>query len=227
MSSLWGSLIPLILASALVPVQIMITLLLLRSSSGKITAWAFAAGMTLVRLLQGAIFGLVLSNASTVNVDQGGPGLVLSIVLMVLGIVFLATGAKSMLTGEDPDAPPPKWLTMTEGMKPAKAFLFGGGLLLLAPKFWVFTLGAIGAIGAANLGQPSAGLTFLAFAVLAQGITLAILLYATLAPRQSRHTLNAAAQWLEDKNRLIMIVVELVFGIWFSTKGLFGLGLFS
>ena len=227
MSSLWGSLVPLILASMFVPVQIMITLLLLRSSSGKVTAWAFAAGMTVVRLLQGAIFGLVLSNATTANADQGGPGLVLSIVLLVLGVVFLATGAKSMMTGEDPDAPPPKWLTMTEGMGPAKAFLLGGGLLLVAPKFWVFTLGAIGAIGAANLGQPSAGLTFVVFAVLAQGLTLAILLYATMAPRQSRHVLDATAQWLEDKNREIMIVIGLVFGIWFSAKGLVGLGLFS
>ena len=225
MSSLWGSLIPLILGSALVPIQVMITLLFLRSSSGKITAWAFVAGMTFVRLLQGGIFGLVLSNAVKATAEQGGPGLVLSIVLLVLGVVFLTTAAKSATTGEDTDAPPPKWLTMTESMKPARAFLFGGALLLLAPKFWIFTLGAIGAIGAANLGQPSAGLMFLLFVVLAQSLSLAVLVYAAVAPRQSEHVLEAVATWLRQHNRVLMIIIGLVFGIWFCAKGLAGLGI--
>jgi threonine/homoserine/homoserine lactone efflux protein len=204
----------------------MITLLFLRSSSGKRTAWAFVAGMTTTRLLQGGIFGLVLANAAKATAQQGGQGLVLSVVLLVLGIVFLATGAKSMMTGDDPDAPPPKWLTMTESMKPAKAFLFGAALLLVAPKFWIFTLGAIGAIGAANLGQPSASLMFLLFVVLAQFLSLAVLVYAAVAPRQSEHVLDAAAAWLRSHNRVMMIVIGLVFGIWFSVKGLVGLGLF-
>ena len=39
----------------------------------------------------------------------------------------------SALFGEDADAPPPKWLTLTESMKPARAFLFGGALLLDEP----------------------------------------------------------------------------------------------
>ena len=114
---------------------------------------------------------------------------------------------------------------MTEGMKPAKAFLLGAGMLLLAPKFWIFTLGAISAIGTANLGQPNATLTFILFVALAESLSLLVLVYAALAPRQSQHVLDAAASWLRRHNRVIMIVIGLVFGVWFSLKGLSGLGI--
>ena len=63
MNGLWSSLIPLIVGSALVPIQIVITVLLLRSSAGRITAVAWVAGMTTVRLAQGVVFGLVLGSA--------------------------------------------------------------------------------------------------------------------------------------------------------------------
>ena len=225
MTSLWGPLTPLILGSALVPVQVMITMLFLRSSSGKVTAWAFVGGMTTVRLIQGGIFGLVLSDATTANSEEGGPGLILSVVLLILGVVFLATAAKSVATGDDPDGPPPKWLAMTEGTGPAKAYLFGVAILALAPKFWIFTLGAISAIGAANLGQPNAGLMFLLFVALAESLSLGVLVYALIAPRQSEHVLERVATWLRHHNRILMIVIGLVFGVWFSLKGLSGLGI--
>ena len=224
MSALWGSLTPLILGSALVPIQIMITLLLLRSKSGKWTAVAFIMGLTIVRLIQGAIFGLVLSRASNVNTDTDGPGLVLSMVLLLLGIVFLATAAKTALTHEDPDAPPPKWLTMTESMKPMKAFLIGLVMLSLQPKFWILTLGAISAVGSANLGQPRATVMFLIFIALAESLSIVAVAYSFIAPRQSAVVLERAVSWLTRRNRLIMMVLGVIFGVWFALKGLGGLG---
>ena len=44
MGELWGSLVPLIIGSALVPIQIVITTMLLRSAAGRMTAVAWLAG---------------------------------------------------------------------------------------------------------------------------------------------------------------------------------------
>ena len=49
-----------IIGSAILPVQITVTVLLLRSTTGRFAAVAWLAGMTAVRLAQGVVFGIVL-----------------------------------------------------------------------------------------------------------------------------------------------------------------------
>jgi hypothetical protein len=59
------SLLPLIIGSALVPAQIILYILLLKSSrQGLLKASAYVGGMTTVRLLQGLFFGLILTNST-------------------------------------------------------------------------------------------------------------------------------------------------------------------
>ncbi len=225
MSDLWGTLVPLIIGSALVPIQIIITILLLRSARGKVTAFAWVAGMTTVRLLQGAIFGLILSSG-TASVDDTAEGSspIVAIVLLIVGVLLVAAALKQLLGDVDPDAPPPKWLTATETMGPGKAFAFGAGLLVIGAKFWIFTLGAIAAIGEADLGRPTSIGVFLAFVALTEIAHLAILGLALAAPKKSTTALAAASAWLTRHNRTIVIALGFVFGAWFAVKGLTGLG---
>jgi len=136
------SLVPFILGSAIVPIQIIITILLLKNpKQGLLKASAYLAGMTTLRLLQGLIFGLILTNsASASSTESGGKGPVVSTLLLVLGILLLLTAYKQWRKEDDPDGPPPKWLTMIDSLTPLKAFEIGFGLLLIGGKFWVFTL---------------------------------------------------------------------------------------
>ncbi|MGB3186541.1 MAG: GAP family protein [Ornithinimicrobium sp.] len=221
MTSLWATLVPIIIGSALVPVQILIVMLLLRSNAGRRTAVGYVAGLTTVRLLQGLIFGLILSRGATSSDDHTTRT---SFVLLVLAILFLVSGARSLMKQPDSDDPPPKWLTMTETVGPAGAFGFGTLSLAIAPKFWVFTLGAITAIQAATLDRPIAIGVFVLFVVLAEGFQLAVLGIAFAAPAQSAKVLSAIGDWLKANNRIIMIVVSLVFGTWFLAKSLQGFG---
>lgn len=87
--------------------------------------------MTTVRLAQGVLFGLFLGSKASEGSTSSGPGPVLATLLLVLAVVFYVTAARSYLAEDDPDAPPPKWMTMTESMTPTKAFLVGGGLLVI------------------------------------------------------------------------------------------------
>jgi hypothetical protein len=219
---LWGTLLPLIVASALVPVQITLTVLLLRASVKTAAAWV--AGMTATRLVQGVLFGFVFAGAGALSGTEDGPGLVVSGVLLVVAVLFLTKAAKELLGGRDDDAPPPKWMNLTESVTAGKAFLFGAGYVAIAAKLWVFTLGAIGAIDEAGHGAAASIVLFLLFVALAECIPIAVVAYAALAPESSQGMLERVSAWLERNNRVLVIVLGLVFGVWFLLKALQGLG---
>jgi hypothetical protein len=225
MSDLWTSLVPLIIGSALVPIQIVITTLLLRSKAGKATAVAWVAGMTTMRLAQGLVFGLILGSGDGTDSSSEGPGGALSLLLLVIAIVFYVSAAKQILRHPDEDAPPPKWMAMVESVTPGRAYLLGVGLVAVGAKFWVFTLGAIAAIGAAGMSQPASIGTFLLFVALAESLLLAILVVAYAMPDRAGAMLDRIAGLLERYNRVLVITLGLVFGTWFLVKALDGLGI--
>ncbi len=146
-------LMPFIIGSAVVPLQIMMVILLLSSRNrGLAKAIFLVAGMTVIRLLQGVVFGLIFSPSAG---EANGKSSLVSTLLLVLGIFLLITAYKQWRGEDDPDGPPPKWMTMLDSMTPLKAFGAGAGLVLISGKFWVFTLSAIGVIEEAQLGQTS------------------------------------------------------------------------
>jgi hypothetical protein len=79
-------LLPLILGAALAPFWVIAVLLLLASPRGLAKATAFVSGMTLVRLLQGVLFGYIFGQSPEVANKRGGPSPVVSTLLMLAGI---------------------------------------------------------------------------------------------------------------------------------------------
>ena len=225
MSALLLSLSPLIIGSALVPIQIIIDILLLKNpKQGLLKASAYVGGMTTLRLLQGLIFGLILTGGVSATAEESsGKGPIVSTLLLVLGIFFLITAYKQWRKDDDPDAPPPKWLAMMDSVTPLKAFGLGFGLLLIGAKFWVFTLTAIAVIGEAALGQPTSTLTYLLFVLLAESLLLIPILIRVILPQQSKSILEKTSAWLTHYNRPIVILISLVFGLLFMYQGASGL----
>ena len=223
MSEVWRNVIPLALASAVVPAPLVVTILLLRSSTRTAAAWV--AGMTVVRLAQGAVFALIFADGDSAATDTAaGRSAILSGILLVVSFLLFATAAQKLFSGDDPDAPPPKWMAKIATMGTGRAFLFGAALLLANAKFWVFTLGAISAIEEGSLGRGASVATFLAFVVLVVAPQLVALGLAVVAPARARSLLDDVANWLQRNNRTIVVVVSLFFGTWFLLKALAGLG---
>jgi hypothetical protein len=223
MNELFVSLLPFILGSALLPIQIIIVILILNSPhQGVLKASAYVGGMTLIRLLQGLVFGLILNNSELAD-DEQGKSLMVLILVTVLGILLLVTAYRQWRTEGDPDAPPPKWMAMIDGLTPLKALGFGFGLLLICGKCWVFMLGAIGEIAEAELGQPASTIAFMAYVLLAEILLLLPIFISLVLPGRSKSLLASISSWLTQYNRPIVIGVSLVFGLIFLYKGLTGL----
>jgi len=221
---LWATLIPLIVGSAILPVQITITILLLRSEGGLTRAVAWVSGMTLVRLGQGIVFGLLLGDVAAEGSAGEGPGPVASTLLLVIGLIFLVAAAKKLADQPDEDAPPPRWMTTAESMTPLRAFLIGAGIVAISAKLWVFTLGAIDAIAEADLERPAAIAIYLVFVVAAASIHLAAIGVTVVAPARAGALLDRVSGVLERHGRAITVGLGLVFGSWFILRALRGFG---
>ena len=226
MLDLVTTLVPLAVGSAVLPVQLAVTMLLLRGRAGRVAAVAWVAGMTVVRLVQGIAFGFVFDAVHKTEVAEGGPGVASSILQVVLAILFYAIAAKAYLKVPDEDAPPPRWMTAIEGVTATRAFLLGAGVVLISAKLWVFTLGAVGAIKEADLTTAGSVGAFLLFVLLAESLHLGILGFALAAPTRADIALARWSDLLARYGRAIMTALGLVFGTWFLLKGLSGIGIF-
>ncbi len=224
MGSLIVALLPYILGSALVPLQIIIGLLLLQSpNQGLLKGVAYVVGLTLTRLLQGAAFGLFLGESVAASAGEGSKGPVVATLLLVLGLLLLVTAYKKWRKQPDPDEPPPKWLTAIASASPLQALGTGLTLPLIAVKLWVFTLSGLATIATAQLGLQNSAIAYLLFILLAQSLLLLPLALRLVIPQRSKATLDRASAWLTAYNRPIVIGVSLVFGLLFLQSGLSGL----
>jgi hypothetical protein len=217
------TLVPLAIGTALVPVPLVLTVLLLGAPDGRgrVAALALVAGMMTVRLVQGLLFGVLFAGVVAVG---GSRGPVVYGGLVVLALVFLVSGARKALGAPDEDAPPPRWLATLDGIRPARAFGLGSLLLAIGVKHWVFTLGAIAAIGEAGMGAATSAGTFVVFVLIAHGLQLALLVAAFVAPARADVVLARVSAALDRHGRSLLAGVSLVFGAWFLLKGLAGLG---
>ena len=225
MGSVIVTLLPLIIASAVMPAPIIIMIMLLKSpQQGVLKASAYLAGMTTLRLLQGLIFGLILTGSTAATVDDSsGKSAVVSTLLMLLGVLLLIAAYKKWIKEEDPDAPPSKWLVMMDSLTPLKAFGVGFGLLSIGAKFWVFTLSAIAVIEEAQIGQPSSTVAYLLFVLLAESFLLLLILIRMTLPDRSKSLLDSTSVWLARYNRPIVVGFSLLFGLIFLVQGISGL----
>lgn len=222
MNDLLLQLLPVILGATLVPLYPIVVLLLLQSQGGLRKAIAFVSGAVAVRLVQGVLFGLVFG-AATQAYPEYGPEIIASTLLLVVGILLLIAAYKKWRKQPDPDDPPPQWMTALSGLSTLQAVGAGALIIVISLKQWVFTLTAIDVIGGATLGTVAGVAVYLIYTLATQVLVVLPILAYAVAPQQSAKPVHAAQAWLERNNRPIVIAVSLVFGLWFSYKGISGL----
>jgi hypothetical protein len=219
MTSLVADLIPFALGAGIVPAVVAVTLLLVRSPHGPITALSWLAGMVAMRLMQGAAFAWVVPAQSTVQ--RTGRPTIVATVLLVLAVLMFASAAEKALGGggEETSTSPPKWMSMIRSVTPARAFAYGALLILVSAKQWVFTLGAMGAIGAAALSGLEATVTYLVFVAVVVSPSIAIVVAAYAFPERSAAGLESLTDSLRAHDDAIVIVLSLLFGTIFGHQG--------
>jgi uncharacterized membrane protein (UPF0136 family) len=214
-----ADLLLLIVGATAVPFYPIAVLLMLQGQGGLVKAIAFVGGNVAVRLAQGVFFGLVFGTALAAS-SEDGQRLGVSTLLLIVGILLLITAVKKWQKEEDPDAPPPKWMSAIGGQGRRRGRAPRDGR---RQAQWVFTLSAIGVIGEAEPGGAASTGLYLIYVLATQTLVVLPIVAYAVTPHRAARPLKAAETWLERHNRVIVITVSVIFGAWFSYKGVTGL----
>jgi hypothetical protein len=221
MRSTMIGLLPLIVAAAVMPMGVVMTLFWLRDRCGLPRAAGFAAGRVFLQLCQGVLFGYALKAAD----DAAGPrgaDRIASLLLLMVGVMWLVTLVVTCFR-QPRASQPPRWLVALRKVSALTAFGIGAVVVGTSMRQWFFILSAIAVIDNAPLNPTHIVLVYLYFVLAAQSLILAPVVATAFAPVRATRLLVAGQGWMERHKRGLTIAVSLVFGVWFCWQGIAGL----
>jgi hypothetical protein len=212
--------IPLALA-AVAPAMIVAVILMLSAKGGLAKSLAFILGRILIYTLWGLLFLALAGRLSDTGGGEASPASMA--VKTILGGLLLILAVKIYLGEDDPDAPPPKWMTALE--KASSGAMFGIGALLSIVQIRFVLLMLAGATIISDAHLPAVQ-TIIALIVLVLAVTwvqlLPIVLYLVMGDR-AQAMLDSLNDWLARNQRMVNVVVLGLFGIVLLGQGLPGL----
>jgi hypothetical protein len=216
MSSFLPQLVFLAFGGSIAPPLLLLTILFLGSERPLPNATALVLGYIGTCTVMG-IAGLTLfdgaeSAASTVGRVTG----------VTVGALLIVFGLRSLLNAPDPDAQPPRWMESVKSMSPPRAFGFGVALFPIQIKNLAIFVACIELIVASTLSlQGKAVALALVLVIFAIPVLVLIGLYASV-PQRASDVLGSLRRWMEKNNRIITVVLCLLFGTFFLLRGLVG-----
>lgn len=212
--------IPLAVA-AIAPVMVVAVILMLSSKGGLGKSVAFILGRILCYILWGVLFIALAGKVASANSDETSTASLA--IKTLLGGLLLVLAVKSYLGEDDPDAPPPKWMSALDKANPG--VLLGIGVLLSIVQFRFVLLMMAGATSIAeaqlSLVQVVISLAVLILAMIWPQL-LPIVLYVVMGDR-AQAVLESMNHWLAQNQRMVNVVVLGLFGVVLLSQGLVGL----
>ena len=228
MTELILSLIPLAVAAALQPPQVVALVVLLQTRRGTLNGLAYIVGMIAFRFLLGGIFWLLTSNVEEMVETEGGNfSLLVGTVILVLGILMLVHALRRGFSAHGEDEAAASWLDKLQDVPPLRAALAGVAFLALDPKDWLVDISVINLIADADMSGLNSLLAFLAYILMAQSLLLIPLILSLFLPQKTQSGLTRLTAWMKRQERVIEIVFALIFGLLFLYTGLDLLGIWG
>jgi threonine/homoserine/homoserine lactone efflux protein len=221
MTELLLQFIPLAVA-AIAPGLLTIILVVLGTQDGLRKALAFFLGKYLVYIG----WGILLLYLSEKISEAGGFEIptAASAVQLFLGVLLLVFAVRSLLGDDDPDAPPPKWMTMLDKAGIGIFFGFGALMSVLQVRFVLLMISGAIMITEAGLaiGQSILALLILAFCMVWM-FAVPIIIYVVMGDR-AKKMLDSMNEWLTRNQRWVNFVVLMMFGLILLSSSLIALG---
>ncbi len=214
MGDLIVALIPEMFGLFVTPAAIAGCVLLLQSRRPIANATAFGAAFLIVYTQVGvtALLGGASDPSATSMTVTHWAGL-------VVGLAFLAAGARIALHRPPAGAPAPKFLTELESASPRQAFTAGLVLAIVNPNLFIMMSG-MSIIASADTTIASAlGGTLLLLVAATLDFLIPISLYVAFGER-AKSGLESVKKWMLGNNRTISIAVLLAFGVLFSVRAI-------
>lgn len=225
MTSMWGDLLPVLLAMMISPARTLAVIILLHTPRSTSTALSYVLGMISAMMIQGAAFGAAMSLVGLTSADRAADLSVFVGTLFVVGSVVLFAGAfKIAAAPKTGGGSLASALERLEHIDPSGAYKIGFGWIFASPKQWVFVLTAVAVIFTVQLRTVASLTNYLVFTLLVQLAYLIIIGGYAVARDRVGPVLDAIFGWIKVNLRTTAIGLFAGFGLVFLIKGVSILG---
>jgi hypothetical protein len=209
--------LPLALA-AIAPTMIGLVVIFLSDDRGVVKALAFILGKYLVYVIWGWVSLDVAEHIFSTN--SGGATSYAEVIFLIFGLLLLILAVRNFLGEDDPDAPPPKFMTILDKLGPVK--LFGVGVVISLMQFRFIALVLVGAtvIAEAKLSTTQNLISVFVLALLMVWPMLIPVVVCLVLGERREAAMKWMRIWLTRNQRMINVVVLGDFGILLLIFGL-------
>jgi hypothetical protein len=206
---------------AIAPTMIGLVVFFLTGTRGVLQSCAFILGKYIFYVFWGLI--------SLGFVDQlVSPGLNVSRSVsdgffLIAGLLLIVLAVRNFFVEDDPDAPPPKFMTMLPKLGPFKLFGLGIGISVIQPRFIIFVLLGTSIIAEARLSTTENFISLLVLALLMVWPMLIPLVVYLVMGEHGVDAMKSMRTWLVLNQRMINVVIMGIFGVILLFLGLTGM----
>src|SRR6266581_3851681 len=220
MGTVFLQILPIALA-AIAPTMIGLVVLFLSDDRGLVKALAFILGKYLVYVVWGVV-SLDLAEYIS-STSSGGATSYSEVIFLLFGLLLLILAVRNFFGEDDPDAPPPKFMTILDKMGPVKLFGVGVALSLMQFRFIALVLVGATVIAEARLSTTENFISVLWLALLMVWPMLIPVVVFLVLVECREAAMKSMRTWLTRNQRMINVVVLGVFSILLLVIGLIGI----
>jgi hypothetical protein len=217
MGTVFLQILPLALA-AIAPTMIGLVVIFLSDDRGLVKALAFILGKYIVYVLWGVVSLELAGHISSTSL--GGTSTFSEVIFLIFGLLLLILAMRSFFGEDDPDAPPPKFMTILDKMGPLKLFGVGPVLSLMQFRFIALVLVGAAVIEGARLSTTENLISVLVLALLMVWPMLIPVVVFLVLGEGREAAMKSMRTWLTRNHRMINVVVLGVFGLLLLILGL-------
>src|SRR6266581_6127524 len=220
MGTVFLQILPLALGT-IAPTMIGLVVIFLSDDRGLVKALAFVLGKYIVYVLWGVVSLNLAGHISSTSLGRAST--FSEVIFLIFGLLLLILAVRSFFGEDDPDAPPPKFMTILDKMGPVK--LFGVGIVLSLMQFRFIALVLVGAavIAEARLSTTESLISVLWLALLMVWPMLIPVVVFLVLVECREAAMKSMRTWLTRNQRMINVVVLGVFSILLLVIGLIGI----
>ena len=154
------------------------------------------------------------------SVDSVGKHAIVDIFFLIFGLLLLILAVRNFFGEDDPDTPPPKFMTILDEVGPVKLFGLGIAISIMQPRFIIFVLAGASIIADAKLPASENFISILVLALLmVWPMLIPIIVFLVMGERRTT-AMKSMRTWLVSNQRMINVVVMGFFGIQMIILGL-------
>lgn len=200
------------------PTMIALIVLFLTSTKGMVKSISFILGKYVAYVL----FGIIALNLAYYisRVESIRSGTLTVIFFLIFGLLLIFLAIRSFLGEDDPETPPPRFMTILDQLGPLKLFGLGVAVCFVQPRFILLILAGVSIIAEATLPTSESFIAILVLALLMVWVMLIPIVIFLVMGKRRNDAMKSMREWLIRHQRIINGVVMSFFGILMIFMGL-------